>query len=72
MIKKLRRRFIIITVSAVTLVLTLLCLIVNIANYVSVNSGIMTKLTAIADNRGTMPSPPRYKTAGRQKARRPF
>ena len=61
MIKKLRRRFIIITVSAVTLVLTLLCLIVNIANFVSVNSGIMTKLTAIADNRGTMPSPPDIK-----------
>ena len=61
MIKKLRRRFIIITVSAVTLVLTLLCLIVNIANYVSVNSGINDKLTAIADNSGTMPSPPDIK-----------
>ena len=40
MIKQLRKRFIRIAMLAVTAVLLALCLIVNIANYVSVDSGL--------------------------------
>lgn len=58
MIKKLRKRFIRITMIAVSLVLLLLCLIVNAANIISVNSDLEQMLTVICDNQGRIPSMP--------------
>ena len=55
MIKRLRSRFIKIATLAVAAVLLLLCLIVNAANFVSVDSGLTQMLTMIADNNGQIP-----------------
>lgn len=55
MIRRLRKRFIRIATLAVTAVLLVLCLSVNIANYISVDSGLTNVLNVISDNRGTMP-----------------
>lgn len=55
MIKRLRSRFIKIATLAVAAVLLLLCLIVNAANFVSVDSGLTQMLTMIADNKGQIP-----------------
>lgn len=57
MIKHLRRRFIRIAVISAAAVLLLLSLTVNIANYISVNSGLCDMLTAISDNQGKLPDP---------------
>ena len=57
MIKDLRRKFIRITMFAVAMVMILLCLIVNIANYLSVNSELNQKLDMIYENQGTIPMP---------------
>ena len=59
MIRRLRKRFIRIATLAVTAVLLVLCLSVNIANYISVDSGLTNVLNVISDNRGTMPPMPR-------------
>lgn len=56
MIRRLRKRFIRIATLAVTAVLLVLCLSVNIANYISVDSGLTNVLNVISDNRGTMPA----------------
>lgn len=58
MIRRLRKRFIRIATLAVTAVLLVLCLSVNIANYISVDSGLTNVLNVISDNRGTMPPMP--------------
>lgn len=58
MIQRLRKRFIRIATLAVTAVLLVLCLSVNIANYISVDSGLTNVLNVISDNRGTMPPMP--------------
>ncbi len=58
MIKTLRKRFIRITVLAVTAVMLVLCLIVNIANYVSVDSGLTQMLQMISNNQGHVPQMP--------------
>ena len=55
MIKRLRSRFIKIATLAVAAVLLLLCLIVNVANFVSVDSGLTQMLTMISDNKGQIP-----------------
>ena len=65
MIRRLRKRFIRIATLAVTAVLLVLCLSVNIANYISVDSGLTNVLNVISDNRGTMPPMPH----GRRDAR---
>ena len=57
MIKDLRKKFIRITMFAVAMVMILLCLIVNIANYLSVNSELNQKLDMIYENQGTIPMP---------------
>ena len=57
MIKDLRKKFIRITMFAVAMVMILLCLIVNAANYLSVNSEINQKLDMIYENQGTIPMP---------------
>lgn len=59
MIKKLRQKFILIATLAVTLVMLLLCLIVNVANFISVDSGLRQMLTVISDNRGSIPPMPK-------------
>lgn len=58
MIQTLRKRFIRIAMLAVTGVLLALCLIVNIANYVSVDSGLTRMLQMISSNQGTVPQMP--------------
>lgn len=57
MIKTLRRKFIRITMFAVAMVMILLCLIVNVANYLSVNSELNQKLEMIYENQGMIPMP---------------
>ena len=57
MIKRLRKRFIRIAMLAVTAVMVLLCLIVNIANFVSVNSSLTNMLQVLGDNQGALPAP---------------
>ena len=47
MIKRLRRKFIKIAMLAVTLVMLLLCIIVNVANGIIVNSKLNETLNAI-------------------------
>lgn len=58
MIRRLRKRFIRIAMLAVTSVMLLLCLIVNIANYVSVDSELCDMLNVICENQGKIPHPP--------------
>ncbi len=55
MIKKLRQRFIRITMIAVTVVMLILCLIVNSANVLSVNQKLCSTLSMISRNKGTIP-----------------
>lgn len=59
MIKRLRKKFIRIAMLAVSSVLLLLCLIVNIANYISVNADLTQMLEVIYQNQGTIPAIPR-------------
>lgn len=59
MIRRLRKRFIRITMLAVTAVLLLLCLIVNAANFVSVDGELTQMLETIVSNQGTLPPIPR-------------
>lgn len=58
MLKTLRKRFIRITMLAVTAVMLVLCLIVNIANYVSVDGDLTKMLQMISNNQGTVPQMP--------------
>lgn len=55
MIKRLRKRFIRIAMLSVTVVLLLLSLIVNIANYISTDSDLTTMLDMLCENQGTIP-----------------
>ena len=55
MMKSLQKKFIRITMLAVTAVMLVLCLSVNIANYVSTQSDLNRTLDMIAENRGTIP-----------------
>lgn len=56
MIKKLKKRFILIAMLAVSSVLLVLCLAVNAVNFASVNSQLTQTLEKISDNRGRLPS----------------
>lgn len=58
MIKRLRKKFIRIAMISVTAVMIILCLTVNIANYISVNSELTQMLQMIYDNQGTIPREP--------------
>ncbi len=65
MIKRLRRKFIRIAMLAVSSVMLLLCFIVNIANYISVNADLTQMLQVISQNQGTIPDlPPNGKPNG--------
>ena len=57
MIKTLRKRFIRIAMLAVTAVLLALCLIVNAANYISVDNSLTNMLQIISNNRGMAGNP---------------
>lgn len=59
MIKKLRKKFIRIAMLAVTSVLLLLCITVNTANFISVNSQLNEMLSVIELNQGMLPPIPR-------------
>lgn len=56
MIKKLRSRFIRITMLSVTAVMLLLTVILNTANYISTDSDLKQTLTLIYENAGTIPN----------------
>ena len=58
MIKRLRWRFIRIAMISISSVMLVFCLIVNIANLVSVNSDLDDMLRMIAENEGTIPQMP--------------
>ena len=55
MIKKLKNKFIRITMASISMVMIVLCLIVNIANFISVNSDLKKTLDMIYDNQGMIP-----------------
>ena len=55
MIKKLRRKFITISIAAVSSVMVLLFLILNTANFISFNSKLNNTLDMLASNGGVMP-----------------
>ncbi|MGN0688361.1 MAG: sensor histidine kinase [Oscillospiraceae bacterium] len=55
MIKRLRKRFIRIAMLSVTVVMLLLALIVNIANYISTDSDLTKTLDMLCENQGTFP-----------------
>lgn len=55
MIKKLRKRFILVATVAVASVMVLLCVTVNVANFVSVNSRLNSTIDMIITNSGMMP-----------------
>ena len=57
MIRRLRRRFIRITMISVALVMLLLTAIVNGANLISANAEVRQTLTILADNQGSFPAP---------------
>ncbi len=58
MIKRLRRRFIRIAMISVALVLVLLTVILNVANYISTDTDLTQTLELICDNQGTIPLHP--------------
>lgn len=77
MIRRLRKRFIRITMLAVTAVLLLLCLIVNIANFVSVDGELTQMLETIVSNQGSLPpiphgQPPKERPGGQFTQETPF
>ena len=56
MIKRLRKQFICITMLSVTVVMVILSLIVNIANFISTDSDLTEMLDMICENQGTIPT----------------
>ena len=56
MIQRLRRRFIRIATGSVALVLALLTLAVNLANFASTNADLDRMLELLSDNHGTLPA----------------
>ena len=55
MIKRLRKQFIRIAMLSVTIVMLILSLIVNVANYISTDSDLTEMLDIICENKGTIP-----------------
>ena len=78
MIKKLKKRFILIAMLAVTGVMLVLCLTLNILNFASVNSQLNRTLDSISGNSGFFPRPafddkkPDQKPEDRQDREKPF
>ncbi|MBQ6264793.1 MAG: HAMP domain-containing histidine kinase [Clostridia bacterium] len=63
MIKKLRKKFILISIATVTSVMILLCAGVNIANFVSENSKMNSTIDSIIHNHGRLPEPEKREPA---------
>lgn len=57
MIKTLRRKFITITMSSVVVVLAVIMVIINIANYYNINQHADELLKVLVENNGTFPKP---------------
>ena len=55
MIKRLRRKFIVITMSSIFVVLGGMIGGINLANYISINQRADEKLTLLMENRGQFP-----------------
>lgn len=55
MLKKLRRKFIVVAMLSVSIVLLAIVGTINIANYVTINRALEVRLQLIADNGGTFP-----------------
>ncbi len=78
MIKKLKKRFILIAMLAVTGVMLILCVTLNILNFASVNSQLNRTLDSISGNSGSFPRPafddkkPDQKPDDRQDREKPF
>lgn len=66
MIKRLRKRFIRIATLAVAAVLLVLCVSINLANYISVTGGLHETLRMISENEGVIPHMPPEGTPGAQ------
>ena len=58
MIKRLKRKYVLIVMIAVTLVLGIIITAINITSYSSLNSQLYDKLTLIVENEGKMPDFP--------------
>ena len=58
MIHRLRRKFIHIAMGAVTLVMIMMCLSINIINFLTTDSDLEKTLQVLYDNQGTMPQFP--------------
>ena len=58
MIHRLRRKFILIAMGAVTLVMIMMCLSINIINFLTTDSDLEKTLQVLYDNQGTMPQFP--------------
>lgn len=71
MIRRLQKKFIRISMLSVMLVMLTLCIIVNAANFISVDSGIKVMLDLISDNRGAIPSPGRSEPPSGRPGSRP-
>ena len=56
MIRELKKRFIRIAMLAITLVMLLLSLLVNVVNFISVDGDLTDLISMIADNEGSMPT----------------
>ncbi|MBR6336063.1 MAG: hypothetical protein IKR90_07930, partial [Clostridia bacterium] len=66
MIKRLRKKFIVISIAAVTSVMILLCAGVNIANYISEFSKVNNTLDTLTVNQGIMPESAEKETPYRE------
>lgn len=56
MIRRLRKQFIRITMLSITIVMLLLSLIVNVANFISIDADLNELLDIICENQGTIPA----------------
>ena len=57
MIKKLRRKFIMITMISVVVVLSIIMILINVMNYKKVTEDVDTVLTMLVENNGKFPKP---------------
>lgn len=60
MINRLRRRFFLIAMTSVTLVIVLMGLSINIINFISINADLTDMLRMIYENQGAVPEFPRW------------
>ncbi len=66
MIRKLRRKFILIAMASVTLVMIFMAVTINAVNFLTTSADLASTLTVIAENQGTVPRIPEEKLGGRE------